>query len=267
MFLETYCSNTWVKTEVSPRRRFCEAKSSDVEKTKGLKMNWTEILYQVKKKLTYLAIFLAVGFIALWFLADKIILRIKADLLPKEATLIVTSPMEYVMVKIQISLILGVLIALPIFAAILLRRANIKIGIIWLIFALALFGVGFSFTYFFLLPLAIKILTSFALEAGIETFFSLSQFILFAALTTVIFSFIFELPLVVSWLAIKGIVSVATLKEKRKHVYVGVFIVAAIITADPTPFSQILLAIPLIFLYEVSILAAKIFGKKAHAIA
>ncbi|MBI5253203.1 MAG: twin-arginine translocase subunit TatC [Euryarchaeota archaeon] len=229
-------------------------------------MNWAEVLYEVKKKLAYFAIFLAAAFAVLWFVADKIILRMKQDLLPKEATLIVTSPMEYVMVKIQISLILCALLTLPILAAIVLGRLNMKFkvtSIIWLFFAAALLAAGFSFTYFFLLPLAIKILTGFATEAGIETFFSLSQFILFAALTTIIFSIVFELPLAVSWLAINGIVSVAALKERRKHVYVGTFIVAAIITADPTPFSQILLAIPLIFLYEVSIISAKIFGKKA----
>lgn len=229
-------------------------------------MNWAEVLYEVKKKLVYLAIILVAAFAVLWFVADRIILRMKADLLPREATLIVTSPMEYVMVKIQISLILGVLLLVPVIAAIVLRRANIRFratSVIWLFSALALFVIGFSFTYFLLLPMAIKILTGFATEAGIVTLFSLSQFILFAALTTVIFSFIFELPLAVSWLAINGIVSVATLKERRKYVYVSIFVVAAIITADPTPFSQILLAIPLIFLYEVSIISARIFGKKA----
>ena len=229
-------------------------------------MNWAEALYEVKKKLGYFAIILAAAFAVLWFVADKIILRMKQDLLPEDATLIVTSPMEYVMVKIQISLMLCALMLLPILAVTALGRVNLRFratSLIWLFSALALFVIGFSFTYFLLLPMAIKILTGFAAEAGIEAFFSLSQFILFAALTTVIFSIVFELPLAVSWLAINGIVSVATLKERRKHVYVGAFIVAAIITADPTPFSQILLAIPLIFLYEVSIISARIFGKKA----
>lgn len=232
-------------------------------------MNWAEVLYEVKKKLAYFAIFLVAAFAVLWFVADKIILRIKTDLLPKEATLIVTSPMEYVMVKIQISLMLGVLLLLPMIAAVILWRTNIirrssflaSASVLWFVSAAALLILGFSFTYFLLLPVAIRILTGFATEAGIETFFSLSSFILFAALTTIIFSFIFELPLVVSWLAVNGVVSVKTLKERRKHVYVGIFIVAAIITADPTPFSQILLAIPLIFLYEISIISAKLFGK------
>jgi sec-independent protein translocase protein TatC len=110
---------------------------------------------------------------------------------------------------------------------------------------------------------AIGILTSLSIEAGVSAFFSINQFVLFAFITTIIFSAVFELPLLVSWLAINGIVSIQTLKEKRKHVYVGVFILAAVITADPTIISQVLLAIPLIILYELSIISARVFGKSS----
>lgn len=207
-------------------------------------------------------------FSALWFIADQIIARMKQDLLPQEAKLIVTSPMEYVMVKIQITLILAVLLALPPFLFFVSRRVGFRIRkplsfLIWTACGAVLFLLGFAFTYLFLLPVAIKVLTGLTTQAEINPYFSVNQFILFAAITTLLFSLVFELPLVISWLTINGYVSVDRLKERRRHVYVAIVIVAAIITADPTPVSQVLLSLPLILLFEISILSARIFGKRA----
>ena len=253
------------------------------------KITFTGVLHYLKKKLMIICGVIIVGFSTMWLVADFVIFRIKTDLLPSKGTtetipienvvfinesyiivkrsteLIATSPMEYVMVKFQIAFILGVLVALPVVCFLILRKFNVKIrwNIIWVIFGIILFLIGFSFTYLLLLPMAIKILTSFTTQAGVTPFYSISQFATFAVLTTVIFSLVFELPLVVSWLAINGFVSVNTLKKRRKYVYVSIFILSAIITADPTPFSQVLLSIPLIILYEISIISAKLFGKKS----
>jgi|ETNmetMinimDraft_2_1059921.scaffolds.fasta_scaffold25083_2 sec-independent protein translocase protein TatC len=229
-------------------------------------VKWADVLHEGRRKITRLAILLGIGFGIFWFLSDFIIRRIKIDLLPEEATLIVTGPMEYVMVKIQISIVLGMLFALPFFAVMLLRRFKVKIKgkttfIMWIFIGIIMFIIGFAFTYLILLPTAINILTTFSVNAGVSAFFSVNQFVLFIFITTIIFSLVFELPVIVSWLAINGFVSIDTLKKKRKHVYVGVFILAAVITADPTIISQVLLSIPLIILYELSIVSAKLFSK------
>ncbi|MDP6459441.1 MAG: twin-arginine translocase subunit TatC, partial [Candidatus Hydrothermarchaeota archaeon] len=128
-------------------------------------VNWVGVLHEGRRRVTRLAIFVGIGFGVFWFLSDYIVARIKADLLPQEASLIVTSPMEYVMVKIQISLIMGVLTTLPFFAAMLFRRFRFRIKrkltlLIWLLAGITLLAVGFVFTYMILLPLAIKVLTS-----------------------------------------------------------------------------------------------------------
>jgi len=88
----------------------------------------------------------------------------------------------------------------------------------------------------------------------------------FIIISILLFSIVFELPLIVTYLSIKGFVSSRTLKEKRKHVIVGIFILTAIITADPTPFSQILLSLPLVLLYEISIWFASFFERRKHAL-
>ena len=228
-------------------------------------VNWQGIIHEGRRRVKRLAILAAVGFTVFWFLSDLIVQRIKEDLLPQQATLIVTSPMEYVMVKIQISLVLGVLTALPFFLFMVARRFGLKIRklrfILWTIAGVGLFAIGFTFTYVILLPVAMQILTSLSVEAGLSAYFSINQFIFFAFITTIIFSLVFELPLLITWMAVNGLVSIQTLKERRRHTYVAVFILTAIITADPTPVSQILLAVPLIILYELSILAARIMTK------
>lgn len=228
-------------------------------------VNWADILHEGRRRVKRLLILAAVGFVVFWFLSDLIVQRIKEDLLPEEAILIVTSPMEYVMVKIQISVVLGVLTALPFFAYMLVKRLELKVRklrlFLWATAGTILFAIGLTFTYFILLPVAMQILTSLSVEAGLSAYFSINQFIFFAFITTLLFSLVFELPLVVTWMAVNGLVSVETLKERRRHTYVAVFIMTAIITADPTPVSQILLAVPLIVLYELSILAARVMTK------
>lgn len=229
-------------------------------------LSWADTLVHLRQKLIHIFIIMGLGFFIAWLFSGLIIERLKEDLLPEEATLIVTTPLEYVMVKIEVSLIFSVLLALPFIIYWTLRRFNIiqrKVSILlWGLGALTLLLIGFSFTYFFLLPVALKILTSLPLQAGITPFFTIGPFILFIVLTTLVFSIVFELPLVITWMAINGVVSIDSLKEKRKHVYVGIFVLSAIITADPTPVSQIFLSLPLIFLYEVSIIAAKIFVRR-----
>ncbi len=220
----------------------------------------SKILYYGRKKLLSLIVITIINFAIAWYYCDRIIERIKQDMLPEQAKLIVTTPMEYLLVKIQVSLILAVLITLMVFIFYLLRKYRVRI--IWIPPAIILFIFGFSFSYFLLMPAAMRILTSLPLESGISPFFSIRQFLTFIIISLILFSLVFELPLIVTWLSINGYVSSSTLKEKRKHVIVGIFILTAIITADPTPFSQVLLSLPLIALYETSIYVARVFEKR-----
>lgn len=229
--------------------------------------NWAELLHSIRKMLLYLVLLLLFWFSVFWYLGNDVILKIKADLLPSGATLIVTGPLEYAMTKMQVALVFGALAALPMFAALLARRLNVKLEktslVKWMLAALCFFVLGFYFTYEILLPIGINVLASSIVAAGITPAFSISQFVTFVVLTVVLFSAAFELPLIVSWLAVKGIVSLETLKGKRKHVYVGILIATAVMTADPTPLSQILLSVPLICLYELSIIFASIASARA----
>ncbi len=212
-----------------------------------------KFLIFIRRRLIYFAIAFFILFMAFFQASDIIINRIKEDLLPQKAKLIATGMLETVMVKIQIAIVLTILVLIPVTTLYFLRNRLSKKSIIWILFSIILFAIGFSFTYFLLLPLAVKVLTLLTLEADVLPYYSINQFIFFAFFTTVVFSLVFDMPVIIIWFTLKGFIDIETLKQKRKHFYVAIVILAAVITADPTPMSQLLLSFPLILLYELSL--------------
>ena len=128
-----------------------------------------------------------------------------------------------------------------------------------------LFIVGGMLVYYLIMPLAIKFFLSFEsqgdigsipiqLEAKVNEYLSLIMRLIFA------FGISFQLPVVLSLLARIGVIDSNYLKTRRKYVVVIIFAVAAILT-PPDPITQIGLALPLLFLYELSILTVKMIEK------
>lgn len=129
-----------------------------------------------------------------------------------------------------------------------------------------LFFVGGALVYYVIFPVASEFFISFEktatdgtlaieLETKVDQYLSLIMKLIFA------FGICFELPVLMTLLARVGIATSAGMAAKRKYAIVGVFIVAAIFT-PPDPISQLLLAIPIILLYEISILLARLVEKK-----
>ena len=136
----------------------------------------------------------------------------------------------------------------------------------YLIITPILFLLGGMLVYYLIMPLAIKFFLSFEsaglntslpiqLEAKVNEYLSLVMKLIFA------FGLSFQLPVVLSLLARIGFVDSKFLKERRKYVVVIIFASAAILT-PPDPVTQIGLAIPLLILYELSIISVKLIEKK-----
>ena len=142
-----------------------------------------------------------------------------------------------------------------------------KIAIIpYLILTPVLFFLGGILVYYLIMPLAIKFFLSFEssglttnlpiqLEAKVNEYLSLIMKLIFA------FGLSFQLPVVLSLLARVGVIDSKFLKKRRKYVVVIIFSAAAILT-PPDPITQIGLAIPLLILYELSIISVNIIEKK-----
>jgi sec-independent protein translocase protein TatC len=120
---------------------------------------------------------------------------------------------------------------------------------------------GACFGYFVALPYAFKYLTSFSADY-VQAMPSMKEYLNLASMLLLAFGCTFELPLVLTLLAKVGIVTASFLNKQRKYAILLIFIVAAIVTPTPDVVNQLLVAVPLLVLYEVGVIGAFIFGKK-----
>ena len=229
------------------------------------------IFTEIKKKIVYIGLtFLFGTTLALQFVGP-LIERMKNDLLPEGAKIVYVTPLEVMMLKLKIALILGLFITLPFVAFFIFRAAfkqfkikkTIHINRFWLVstsFAIILmFLLGASYAYFIMLPLFLKYLYLNAAASGIVATYSIFKFISFAATATIIFGLVFELPIVMMFLTRTGMVQYKTFVEYRKHLYIVFLVVGALIT-PPDVISQVMVGVPLIIFFEISLLIVRIAG-------
>ncbi|MCK5009963.1 MAG: twin-arginine translocase subunit TatC, partial [Deltaproteobacteria bacterium] len=212
----------------------------------------------------------AVGFFGSYFFAEQIfdilIKPLQAEL-PPDSMFIFTGLPEAFFVYLKLSLFGGILLASPVllwevwcFVAPGLYDQEKKYVYPFVIFSTVLFATGVSFGYFVVFPIAFKFFMGYSSEI-IKPLPSIKEYLNFSCKLLFAFGVVFELPLFTLFLAKIGLVNEKMLRSKRKFAILGIFAVAAILT-PPDVVSQILMAIPLLVLYEISILVAKYFGKK-----
>jgi sec-independent protein translocase protein TatC len=120
-------------------------------------------------------------------------------------------------------------------------------------FTSLLFIMGILFGYYIISPLSINFLGSYKVSEEISNQISMASYINIVTVMTLSCGFVFELPMVIYFLSKIGIMSPAFMRKYRKHAMVVNLIVAAVITPSPDVTSQMLVAIPLFLLYEISI--------------
>lgn len=130
-------------------------------------------------------------------------------------------------------------------------------------FSSTLFLLGILFAYFLIAPLSINFFAGYQVSTEVANQFTLSTYI--STITTIVLAcgFVFELPIVVYFLTKAGLIYPSLMRTYRRHAIVAAFILSAIIT-PPDVFSQILVSIPLIFLYEISIFISAHTTKKLN---
>ena len=187
-------------------------------------------------------------------------------LLPDDATLIYLSPAEYFLLKMRVAgyaaiSIVSIGILLQSWHTIRKRTLLPDLGLgkllLTLIISLTLFITGMLYSLELMLPTVLEYLQDDAASAGLETTYSLSAFYHFVFLLTFSLGITFQLPLVVMFILKLELATVEQLAEYRSHLVVVFFVLAAFIT-PPDVISQFLLALPLMVLYELSIVIGKI---------
>lgn len=128
-----------------------------------------------------------------------------------------------------------------------------------------LFLSGILFGYFAVAPISVRFFSTYVVYEGLKNLFDLSSYISLVTMITFGSGLLFQLPVVVYFLTKIGLISSAWMKKYQRHAIIVILIVAAIVT-PPDPFSQLLIAFPLMILYQLSIaIARRIEKRKARA--
>lgn len=234
------------------------------------KLPFTAHLEELRKRLIVCFIAVGVGFAASYGFKEylfQILVRPLMQVMETGDTLIFTGLPEAFFTYLKVSLLSGLMLASPViiyefwmFVAPGLYDKERRI-LLPIIFLSTLFFVGGAlFGYFIVFPWGFKFFLGFATET-IRPLPSMKEYLGFSAKLLLAFGFVFELPLVLTFMAKIGLVSVKSLKKNRKYALLLFFAGAAILT-PPDVVTQVMMALPLMLLYEISILGARIFGRK-----
>ena len=234
------------------------------------KIPFTDHLEELRSRLIVCIISVCVCFVICFAFKEKLfdLLRMPMlEVMPEGETFIFTGVAEAFFTYIKVSFLASLLLASPIiifefwmFVAPGLYFHEKKV-LLPIFFISGFFFVGGSlFGYFLVFPYGFKFFQGFTSET-IRFMPSVSEYLSFASKLLFAFGIVFELPIVITGMARMGIVTVPFLKANRKYALLIFFIGAAILT-PPDVVTQIMMALPLMALYEISIIGAWIFGKK-----
>ncbi len=251
------------------------------------KMPFLSHLEELRRRLIVSLIAIAVGFALAFNFSEEILVLLKrvltttftfqkgypyliiASKAPPE--LIFVAPAEAFWAHIKIGFFAGILLAVPVvlyelwrFVSPGLLEKEKRFALPFVVLGTIFFFFGLLFCYFLVLPFAMNFLLTYKTE-HLKPMLSIGLFIDFTVKFLIAFGLIFQLPLLLSLAARLGLVTSRSLARNRKYAILVNFVIAAILTPTPDIFNQLLMAGPLILLYEVGIWAAKLVEKARRA--
>ncbi|MBR1730442.1 MAG: twin-arginine translocase subunit TatC [Selenomonadaceae bacterium] len=227
-------------------------------------MSLTAHLEELRSRLIKSVLAVVVGSIISYFFLDEITHYLTLHV----GKLYYMKPGEAFFTYIKIDIVAGFLLALPIifyhawrfFLPALTAVERLVLGIIVPI-SVILFFVGLAFSFFLVLPVALKFFIGFT-DENLQAMFSFGNYFDFVIMFMLPFGFVFEMPLVIIVLGKIGILTSEWLQKYRRIVIFLSFVIGAIITPTPDVFTQSMIALPMIALYEVGYLVVKYILRK-----
>ena len=247
---------------VDPADAIGKARQAVTERAELPGMSLMEHLDELRRRIIHSALYLVGGMIVAWIFKDRLLNFLQAPLMKIGKTLAFTHPMDALNLNLQVALLAGAIIASPfilfqvwLFIAPGLYQKEKRFAVPFMLATVSLFLTGAAFGYFFVLPGAIQILIlgfgkNFTPVITIEDYSSFFLSIILGLGVS------FELPILIFFLAMFGIVSPKFLWKNIRYAILAVFLVAAIICPSPDPWTMCIYAIPMLALYLIGIAVA-----------
>jgi sec-independent protein translocase protein TatC len=236
----------------------------------GAKMSFLEHLDELRRRLITSIIYIAVGFLVCWFFHEEIyrfIARPIQPFLKGTEKLVFTKPTEAFTLYFKVSIIASIFLTAPLllqqvwmFIAPGLYRREKRMALPFVVSSIFLFYGGGAFAYYVVLPTAYQFLLGFGSDfqpmIKIDEYWDLTSTIILG------FGVIFELPVLVAFLSLFGLITPRFLWKNFKYAVLIIFILAAVLSPTPDAVTQTIYAGPMILLYIVSILVSWLFQRR-----
>jgi len=238
-------------------------------KLNDIEMPFLDHLEELRWRIIRALVAVALATIACFFISDFILdfLLVTTKNLRTDINLQVLKVQTVFIIKLEIALIFGIVLSLPYifyqiwaFIAPGLLEKERKYVVPVILFATLSFIIGSSFAFFIIVPFALDFFLSLA-PPSVTNNIALDFYFGFVVRIVLVFGIVFELPIVSILLTKIGILTPRILKKYRRYAIVAIFIGAAILT-PPDPTTQVMLGIPLVVLYEITIWLSYLFQKK-----
>lgn len=240
----------------------------------GPSQSLIEHLEELRKRLirAFLAVFVGMGIA--WSQTDHIMDWIRQPIAPylPEGGLIFTGVMDKFMAHIKVAALSGVILSCPFwiyqlwkFVAPGLYKHERRYAMSFIAFGSILFLSGVAFVYFLVYPAAFHFLMTFGGGTD-KPMISIAEYLSFFTMTTMMFGLAFELPLILTLMAMLGVIDSAFLKAKRRYAVVLLAVISAILT-PPDLISMLMMLVPMVCLYESAIWIVHFFVERPRAAA
>ncbi|MDI7743613.1 twin-arginine translocase subunit TatC [Lysinibacillus fusiformis] len=227
-----------------------------------------EHIEELRKRLLICAVFFVLALIVSFYFAKPIIKSIQLSEQAEQLTLNAFNVGDPLTVYLEVTFIVALIITSPIILYQLwafitpgLHETERKATLKYIPYAFLLFIVGLAFAYYILLPNVMNFMMQLSNDLDIQQTIGINEYFGFLFKLVVPFGVIFELPVVMLFLARLGILNPQLMVKFRKYAYFVLFVIAVLV-APPDIISYIMISIPLFVLYEISIIIARIGFKK-----
>ncbi|WP_052254729.1 twin-arginine translocase subunit TatC [Salinicoccus sp. YB14-2] len=228
-----------------------------------------EHLDELRKRLLIIMYFFLAALIVGFFLSQPLIYQMQNAPWTANIQMHAFQVADPLKIYIMVIIIIAVVIILPVilyqlwaFISPGLYSNEQKLTLSYIPIVMVLMLTGMAFSYFIVVPYIVQFTFDLSAEMGIATTIGINQYFGFLFRTVLPFGVIFQMPILILFLTQLGMITPMFLKKNRKYAYFILFIIAAVI-APPDFMTHIILTIPMILLYEVSIVISK-YGYKRY---